>query len=83
MAYAQRFYRLLRLNITHLCQMDFSITTLWTSLFLIGCLVSFHYYCFIEIPVVDANSVDFDQMPHSTSDMGLHCLAITIWRAGG
>ena len=35
--------------------------------------------CFIEIPVVKANTVDTDQMPHSvTSDLGLHCLPITL-----
>ena len=35
--------------------------------------------CIIEIPVVNANSVDPDQMPHSmASDQGLNCLPITI-----
>ena len=34
---------------------------------------------FIEIPVVNANDVDPDQMPDSaTSDLGLHCLQITL-----
>ena len=34
-----------------------------------------HVLCFIEIPVVNLNSVDPDQMLHSaTSDLGLHCL---------
>ena len=36
--------------------------------------------CFIEIPVVNANSVDPDQMQHSAiSDLSLHCLPITFW----
>ena len=31
--------------------------------------------CFIEMPVVNANSVDPDQTPRSVaSDLGLHCL---------
>ena len=60
--------------------MDSSATTLWMSLFPIaGCLVGFYYYCFIEISVVNANSVDPDQTPHSaTSDLSLHCLPITL-----
>ena len=33
--------------------------------------------CFIVIPVLNANSIDPDLMPHSaTSDLGLHCLPI-------
>ena len=35
--------------------------------------------CFIEIPVVNANSVDPDQMANSVaSDLGLYCLPITL-----
>ena len=35
--------------------------------------------CFIEIPVINANRVNLDQMPHSAaSDLGLHCLPITL-----
>ena len=35
--------------------------------------------CFVEIPVFNGNSVDPDQMLHSAaSDMGLHCLTITL-----
>ena len=35
--------------------------------------------CFTENPVVNANSVDPDQMPNSAaSDLGLHCLPITL-----
>ena len=34
---------------------------------------------FIEVPVVNTNSVDPDQMPHSVaSDLGLHCLPVTL-----
>ena len=31
---------------------------------LAGCLISFYYCPYTEIPVVDANRVDPDQMPH-------------------
>ena len=35
--------------------------------------------CFIEIPVLNANSVDTDQMPlFAASDLGLHYLPITF-----
>ena len=39
--------------------------------------------CFKEIPELNANSVDPDQMPHSAvSDLGLHCLPICLlWDA--
>ena len=47
----------------HLCYVDSSMTTLWTGLFPAGCLISFYYYFFIEIPVINASSVDPDQMP--------------------
>ena len=34
---------------------------------------------FIEIPVLNANSVDPDQMPHcAASDLGLHCLPMSL-----
>ena len=36
--------------------------------------------CFIEMSVVNANSVDPDQMPHSAvADLGLHCLPSPIY----
>ena len=36
----------------------------------------------MEIPVFSANSVDPDQTPRSVaSDLGLHCLAMSIWEA--
>ena len=32
------------------------------------------FSCFVEIPILNANSIDPDQMPHSAmSDPGLHC----------
>ena len=34
--------------------------------------------CAIEIPVVNANSVDPDQTPRSVDYLGLHCLSISI-----
>ena len=39
--------------------------------------------CFARIPVLYANSVDSDQMPHSAvSDLGLHCLPMSLlWNA--
>ena len=40
--------------------------------------------CFIEILVFNANSVDPGQIMHSTaSDLGLHCLPVTLWGGGG
>ena len=48
-------------------------------LVIFGCLVIL-LLCCIEIPVVNANSVDTDQMPCSAvSDLGLHCLPITLF----
>ena len=39
--------------------------------------------CFIKMPVINANSVDPDQTPRSTtSDLGLHCLPMShLWDA--
>ena len=35
--------------------------------------------CFIEIPALNAESVDPDKMPHSAvCDLGLNCLPITF-----
>ena len=38
---------------------------------------------FTEIPVLNTNSVDPDQMPHfAASDLGLHCLPMSLlWDA--
>ena len=57
-----------------------SITTLLSSLFTIeGCLVSFFITFFIEIPVINANSKDLEQMPHSAAfELCLHCLPSTL-----
>ena len=62
----------------------FSITTLWTGLFIIHvveCLASFFLLlCFIAIPVFNSNSVDPDKTPRSVvSDLGLHCLPIPLF----
>ena len=64
--------------------MNSSTTTLWTGIFQIaGCLVSFYYYYALkEIPVVNANNVEPDQMPYSAaSDLGQHCLPIVFERS--
>ena len=37
--------------------------------------------CFIEVPVHNANNVDTDQTPRSAaSDVGLHCLPLSLFR---
>ena len=60
--------------------MDFSIIICWTSPFVIlGVLGLFYRFNFIldENPVSD--SVDSDQTPHYVaSDLGLHCLPMTL-----
>ena len=68
--------------LTHLRRVDSSTTTLWTGLFPTACvkLVFIINICFIEIPVVNANSEDPDQTPRSAaSDLGLHCLLIIFF----
>ena len=47
---------------------------------ILGYLVSFHYnHVCIEIPEINANSVDPDQTPHSAmSGLGLHCLSMSL-----
>ena len=57
--------------------LDESITNLRGVCFVV--LVS----CFIEIHVLNANSVDPDLSPHSVaSDLGLHCLPMSLlWDA--
>ena len=51
-----------------------------TSVSNLGVSVLFLVLSFIkEIPVLNANSVDPDQTPHSAaSDRGLHCLLMSI-----
>ena len=65
--------------------MDTSTTTFLTGLFTIaGFLISFITIItmFFKIPVVNVNSVDSDQMPHSAaSDLGVHCLPLTLFGA--
>ena len=53
-------------NLTHLCRVDCSVSTVWKDPFLIEEV--FNYFsiiipCFIEIPVFNANNVYPDQMP--------------------
>ena len=61
--------------------MDSSITPLWNGLFPIaGYLISFYYKCFIDIPAVNENSADPEQMICCAADLSLHCLPITfLW----
>ena len=75
---------MLYLKLTYLCRVGSSAINIWTGLFQIaGCLVSFYYHCFIEIPIFNANGVDPDQTPRSAaSDLGLHCLQLSLlWDA--
>ena len=63
--------------------MDASTTTFLTGLFTIaGFLIRFITIItmfFFKIPVVNVNSVDSDQMPHSAaSDLGVHCCHLPI-----
>ena len=78
--------KVLYIYLTHLGQVDFSTLTLWTDPFPIKgnvWLVLLLLPCFIEIPVLNANIVDSDQMPSSAeSDLGLHCLHMSlVWDA--
>ena len=56
--------------------MDSSTSTFRTGPFSIGRVPgSFFITIFVEIHVINANSVDPDQTPRSAaSDLGLHCL---------
>ena len=63
--------------------MDFSTSNLWTGPFPTEGASSYFILlpCSTVIPVVNANSVDPDQMPSSAvSDPGPHCLPISILR---
>ena len=59
----------------YLSSLDQSISSL-SSVWLVVLLL-----CFIEMPVINANSVDPDQTPRSAaSDLGLHCLPVShLW----
>ena len=52
-------------------------------------MVSFYYYCFIELAVFNANSGNPDQMQHyaasknTPSDLGLHCFCLLPFQGGG
>ena len=61
--------------------MDSSTTTHWTSLFPIEEVSDWFLLlpCFTEIPVINANSVNPDQMLHSAaSNLGLRCMPDTL-----
>ena len=76
------FLRLVCMYLTHLHQVDSSTTTHWLDRFPVeDGLVSFLLLlCFIEIPVINANGVDPDQMLHSAASyLGLHCLTVTLF----
>ena len=71
--------------VTHLRLVDSSTATLWIDLFpTVGYLVIFYiiitaFLCFIKVHIFNANRVDPDQTPRSAaSDLGLHCLQITL-----
>ena len=39
----------------------------------------YYYHVFLEVPVLNANSVDPDQMSHSAApDLDLHCLLMFV-----
>ena len=68
-------------GLTHLCQVDSFTISLWTSPFPVkGVSGKFLLLPWVtEIPVLNANSVDPDQMLHSaTSDLGLQCLPVSL-----
>ena len=73
--------------LTYVRRVDSSTLNFWTDSFQYKeCLVSFSKVlpCFKAISVLNANSVDPDQTPRSAaSDLGLHCLPMSIfWDAG-
>ena len=73
---------LVLIELTHLCRVESSRSSLWTGPFptegVSGKLLSFP--CFIEIPLFSTNSVDPDQTPRSvTSDLSLLCLPTISW----
>ena len=72
-------------HLIHLCIVDSSTSLSGQFHFPFKeCLVYFSVASFImEILVLNANSVDIDQTPHSTaSDQGLHCLSMSLlWNA--
>ena len=72
-------------NLTHLCRVDSSNSTLWTDTFPISGVSGWFLLlsCFVGVAEVNANSVDPDQTPRSAaSDLGLYCLPMSLlWDA--
>ena len=70
--------------LTHLCRVDSSTWTLWTSPFSVKEVSGqFSLLPFIEMLVINANRVDPDQTPRSAaSDLDLHYLSMShLWDA--
>ena len=66
--------------LSHLPRADSSTSSLDRSIFYIrGVWLILLLPCFVEIPVFTANSVDPDQTSSAASDLGLHCLQMSIY----
>ena len=68
-------------SLTHCILVDSSTAICWMCPFLIlGVLGLFcHFYSIFDGKILLANNVDPDQMPHYVaSDLGLHCLPMTL-----
>ena len=72
-AYSEVFF-------THCILVDSSSVMSWTSLFVTSGVSGLycHFY-FIFSGILLANNIDHDRMPHYVaSDLGLHCLPMTL-----
>ena len=69
----------------HCILVDSSTVICWMSSFVIlGCQVYFETSILFLMKILLANIVDPDQMPHfMVSDVGLHCLPMTLYRFPG
>ena len=57
-----------------------SILSLLFYFFSIGSILSLLFYMYFRLNILLANNVGPDQMPHYVaSDLGLHCLPITVY----
>ena len=71
-------------SVDHLCQVNSSTLTPQTSPFSTARYpVSFLLLCYVEIPVINVDSVDPDQtLPSAASDLDLHSLPMFfLWDA--